>query len=514
MPGLLQRARNRLAAAIATKPAPAGKRSAFLGAVFSRLTSDWVMAARRSADDELRADLRILRNRARELVRNSPFGARYHQLIAENVIGPNGIRLQAKNLTKEDGKLHVKANAAIEAAWGDWSCPENCDVTKRLSLTELLALGTSNWGTDGEYLIRILRGPRFGAYGLQLQVLDADFLDDQMYRERQGSLNAIHQGVELDEYGAPIGYHLFTQHPASAGGSQKRIFVPADDIIHFFLPHRPGQSRGIPHAAAIMTIWKMLDGYVEAELVAARTASATMGAIEDISTDGSTPAPNPDAGGGELPMEIEPGALMDLRGRAAKLALWDPQHPTQAFPDFVKAMSRFTAVGLGTAYGTLTGDMSDANYSSMKVGRQPEIDHWRRLQNAVITHILHRIYREFLKAALLNEKIAGVTDLDVNRWMRVKWQPRSWPSPDPIKDITADLMKVAAGTKTLTMVAAEDGLDLEEVIEERQRELELLKEAGITSVLPGVTVQLDAAGEEKKDPKDDDKPARAIVRVA
>jgi lambda family phage portal protein len=408
-PGLFARMR----AAIARVVGPVRRRFGFAAAQFSRITSEWVTAASRSADDELRGDLKILRNRARDLVRNSPFGIRYHQLLAENVIGPDGIRLQAKNLTL-DGQAAQGANAGIEAAWADWSCPQNCDVTGMLSLTELLALATSNWGSDGEYLIRFLRGPRFGPYGLKLQLLDVDYLDEMLYRERLGNQNAIHHGVEIDEYGARVGYWIWTAHPNTPAANRTHVFVPAADMIHFFIPLRPGQSRGIPHATAILTTIKMLDGYLEAELVAARTASATMGALEDISTDGTTPAPNPNAGEAEVPLEVEPGALMDLRGRAAKLSLWDPQHPTQAFPDFTKAMCRFIAVGLGIAYGTLTGDVSDANYSSMKVGRQPEIEHWRRLQRAVITHVLTRIYGEFLKAALLNQLIAGVTDYDTS----------------------------------------------------------------------------------------------------
>jgi len=517
----LTAARGRLAKAIApTAPAPRG-RAAYAAAQFNRLTQDWILATRRSAENELRYDLRTLRNRARELLRNSQFGERYHQILAENIIGPDGIRLQAKNLTKE-GKLHLAANAGIEAAWGDWATPDNCDVAGKLSLTELLSLAVSNWGNDGEILIRFYRGPRFGPYGLQLQVLDPDLLDDQLYREASPGVNAIKQGVEVDELGKPVTYWLYKQHPDFGGVNQERVPVPAADIIHAFLPKRPGQPRGIPHASAVMMTIRMLDGYIEAELVAARTASATMGALEDISTDGTTAPASPDAGGGEIPMEAEPGALLDLRGRAAKLALWDPQHPTQAFPDFTKTLSRFAAIGLGVSYGTLTGDMSDANYSSMKVGRQPEIDHWKRFQGFVITHVLVRVYREFLAAALLNRRIPGITDFDPTRWMHVKWQARRWPSPDPIKDITADLMKVAAGTKTLTMVAAEDGLDLEEVLEERQNELALLAEYGITSTLPGQTTPVakdETADEETTDEKksgedDEETPARAMVRVA
>lgn len=481
------------------KPKTSG-RNAWNASSFNRLSSgDWTMASSRSADGELRYELRTLRNRSRELVRNSPFGVRYQQLIAENVVGPTGFQLCAKNLLKDGKDFHETANASIEGSFAEWARPDNCDVTHKLSFTELLSLGAAGWGTDGEILIRILRGPRFGPFGIQLQVLDVDYLDDQLNQQRIGdgpdASPAISQGVELDEYGAPVAYHLWTRHPYDMQGRfvtptmTDRIRVPAADIIHAFIPLRAGQSRGVPHAAAIMTTLKMLDGYIEAELVAARIASATMGAIEDL-PNGDGPAPNPNVGGTgdgsvggqEIPAEVEPGAMLDLRGKG-KLALWDPQHPTSAFPDFTRMMSHFAAMGIGISYGTLTGDLSQANYGSLRVGMLDERDHWERLQGFMITHVIERVYREWLKMALLNSMIPGIVDRDATRWQRVEWQPRGFDWIDPVKDVQGDLLEVAAGTFTLTRMAAKRGRDLEKMVEERAREIALFKRLGVTSTL-------------------------------
>lgn len=497
--GILAALRQKVANAIA--PARPSRRSAFSGAAFNRLTQDWIFAATRSPDSELRYELRTLRNRARDLVRNSPFGVRYSQLIVENVIGPNGIRLQAKNKTQE-GKLFKRVNDAIERAWSEWSRPENCDLTKRLSLNELLSLEVSAWGSDGEIFLRILRGPEFGEFGLALQNLDPDLLDETLNQASTRTSGLIRQGIEYNEWGVPTFYHVWNRYPDEAfAADRERIRIPASEIIHAFIPLRKGQSRGVPHGAAIMATLKMLDGYIEAEIVAARTASAKMGAIVDA--DPANPATvDPGAGASDIPAEADPGALMNLIGTGGKLELWDPQHPTNAFPEFTRKMSHFIAVGFGVSYGTLTGDMADANYSSMKVGRQPEQDHWRRYQTFAICHVLDRIYREFLKAAFLNSKIPEITDYTIERWCAVTWQPRGFPSPDPLKDIQADLIEVAAGVRTLTEICAERGRDLEEVLEERKRELELLDEYGVDSVLalggtlaPGAS---DSAGADNK----------------
>lgn len=430
-----------------------------------------------------------MRNRARELVRNSPFGKHYQQILSESVVGPTGIKLRARNLLKDGTDFHESANAAIEEAWQEFCRPGNCDATRRHSMTQLLALGVATWGTDGEILIRILRGPKYGPFGIRFQLLDPDYLDENLNRERSGNgpgaVNAIHQGVELDDDGAAVAFWLWTRNPFENTGvtvSQDRTRVLASDIIHAFIPLRPGQSRGVPHSAAIMTTLKMLDGYIEAELVAARTSSAKMGALEDA--DPTNPmVRDPNAGGAEIPAEADPGALLDLRGTGAKLALWDPQHPTANGPNFTRMLSHYAAMGFGISYGTLTGDLSQANYGSLRVGMLTENNHWECYQQFVVDHVCDRMYREWMPMALLNHRIQGVTDYNAARWMRQSWQPPGFDWIDPVKDAAGDLLEVAAGTYTLTRMAAKRGRDLEEMIAERARELKLFEKYGVPSTI-------------------------------
>ncbi len=488
MPSAMQKFRTALARVIAPKSRAPRGRSAFAAAQFNRLTGDWIMAASRSADQETRGELKVLRNRARELDRNSPFGARYSQLVAENIIGDTGIRLKAKNKLKDGTSLHRGANAGMEAAWTDWSRAENCDVTTKLTLRECLALAVSEWATDGEILIRLWEGPQFGPYGFKIQVMDPDFLDETWNQERMGDSPLIRQGVEYDSFGAPVAYWMWTRHPNENATDRRRERVPADQIIHAFLPRRAGQSRGIPHATAAMMTLKMLDGYIEAELVAARTASASMGSIEDI-PGADAPPVTPNAAGDEngnqnaIPTEAEPGSFMDLRGTGSKLSLWNPEHPTSAFPTFTRMMSQYAAMGFGISYSTLTGDLSQANYGSLRVGMLDERLHWRRLQKFVVDHVLDRVFRRWLKMALLNRRIDGITDFDIARWTTVDWHPRGFDWIDPLKDVQGELIEVAAGVGSLTRMCGARGLDLEEVIAERAEEIRLFDQYGVTSTI-------------------------------
>jgi lambda family phage portal protein len=146
-------------------------------------------------------------------------------------------------------------------------------------------------------------------------------------------------------------------------------------------------------------------------------------------------------------------------------------------------MSHYAAMGYGISYGTLTGDLSEANYGSLRVGMLDERLHWKRLQRFIVVHVLDRVYRRWLKMALLNRMIVGITDFDAKRWTTVQWHPRGFDWIDPLKDVQGELVEVAAGVNTLTRMCGERGLDFEEIVEERAEELKLLEQYGVASTL-------------------------------
>ena len=61
-------------------------------------------------------------------------------------------------------------------------------------------------------------------------------------------------------------------------------------MLHVFLPERAHQTRGVPMLATAIGALKMLHGYREAELVAARVAASKMGFITSPDGDGYTGA--------------------------------------------------------------------------------------------------------------------------------------------------------------------------------------------------------------------------------
>ena len=99
----------------------------YQGANTGRLFSDF-MASSTSADAEIKDQLRILRERSRDLARNDAYIARYLNLMVSNIIGSNGIRLSLK-ARNDDGNLDVSGNR-IEREWQKWGRRGNCTWQK------------------------------------------------------------------------------------------------------------------------------------------------------------------------------------------------------------------------------------------------------------------------------------------------------------------------------------------------------------------------------------------------
>ena len=459
---------------------PAGARAFYAGAQVNRLTADWVMDPITSALREMQAELPRLRARSRDLARNTPAVKRWLKLSETNVIGPQGVGLQAQN-RRADGTLDRGVNAAIETAWREFSTRRHASLDGRLSLHAIARLLVRLRRMDGEALVRIRRG--VGTHGLALQVLDADQLDHGFNRAAGAGVHEVRLGVEVTADLAPVAYHLWTAHPGD-GAERVRVRVPAEDIIHYYRVLRPGQVRGIPETHAVLLPTKMLDGAEEAHLVATRVGSSQMGFFIPPATDVDDPSDDDELPDGERPsapppleMEAEPGMMRQLE------AGWDvkqfnPAYPAAGFSDFVKTGQRKTAIGLDMTYAFLYGDLAEVNFSSGRLGKADERDEWRTEQTDVVEAFYDRVYDEWLKLASLAGALRLPTS-DASRYGARRWQPRGFPQVDPLKEGEADARDIGMGLRSFRHVASERGEDWEENLRGLAEEYALARELGV-----------------------------------
>jgi lambda family phage portal protein len=470
-------------------------RSIFKGAEMSRLWWDWV-ASPISADQEMFNDFLRLRARSREMRRNHPIIRKYLKLLANNVIGPRGFKLRAR-VKNNDGQLNVGINKKIELAWFKWS--KEVTVDGQHTLTSCQRALLKSVATDGEICVRKIRNFKGNKFRFALQIVDPDLLDHMFFRSPANGQNEIRLGVEIDVYGRPLAYWFWDRHPTDLINisARKRIRIPADEIIHFFDQERSMQSRGTTWLNSVMMPAKMLDGYVEAEVVAARIGSSKMGFFQMKDAADSEPpvsdGTNPRA---KIEMEASPGTFEELPP-GYEFKEWNPEHPATAFPNFLKAMGRWIAAGLGVGYNALCDDLEGVNYSSIRAAMLVERDEWRALQSLWIPRFLENIYVEWLTWAQLSGQLVIDDGRDAESFLDVTFVPRGWQWVDPLKDVNASVAEIDNGLNSRQRVCAESGDDFEEIANELLEEQELIDELGLTLTGLGVPGGAQAGDTEK-----------------
>jgi lambda family phage portal protein len=455
----------------------------FAAAKMGRTTADWP-TLRRSPDQELLFDLPRLRARARERSINSPIAAKFLQMVRTNVVGAHGIKVEFKvelQRKREGSDIYDdETNTKLSRAWKKWCRKEYCTVHGKLSFQDVLNLWADAIGRDGDFLLRKVNLVKAdNPFGFALQLLDADQLND--YKNIIGSAQGpqIRMGVEVDQYQKPQAYWLYDGNPFESGmGNANCKRVPAEQIIHSYIPRRIGQSRGYPLAAPVLYDMNQLDKYFDAELVAARSGAQMFATIEqekgsdEFEGDGE----NTD---GTVQLQLANGTIPVL-GIGQKLANHTPEHPTTAFNPFVERSLRLIAAGLGVPYHELGNDYASVNFSSGRLGRQEAIDYWMELQRKLIQDVVDPIVQAFVRSALLT----GAIDLPFtpDRYLDadvLHYIPRRWDYVDPLKDVQSDIDSIQNGLETHETVLMKRGKDWQKVFKQLKAEQDFADDLGL-----------------------------------
>jgi len=439
---------------------PLGKRSYGAGRL-DRLTDDWNIQLT-SQDTETRNDVIKVRARCRDLERNNDHYRRWLGLLETNIIGSEGFQLQMQ-IKKADGKtLDMDRNNMVQEAWVEWGTRANCTVTRKHTMLESKKIALRSCARDGGLLIRPVEGYA-NDFGFALQLLETDHLDTY-YNTMLSNGNEVRMGVELDKWKAPVAYHVWTRHPGdyySQYGFQ-RDRIPAREIIFPFIKDRAESTIGFPWGSAALRKLHMLDAFEEAAVTAARVAACQGGFFEKEATSQQFEGDGTGEDGTQI-MEMAPGEYRDLP-LGVKFSPNHPEHPTNTFSDFEKAMLRGIASGLEVAYVSLGNDLEGVNFSSIRAGLLDERESYKFKQAWFIGDVLEPIFERWLPCAIMSGKLpAKLFPLSQIDTFKRQWIGRRWPWVDPYKDAMAAVLRVEKGLDSRRNVIAEGGREIEEV---------------------------------------------------
>jgi len=477
----------------------------YAAAQSSRLTAGWV-AATNSSDVEIRSSLTALRARSRQLCRDNPHAKRARVLTMNNVIG-SGIGLQAQ-VKSSRSELRKSVNDAIEDAWKRWSCAEYCHTGGTLHFSDLERALMSEVFEAGEVFVR-MHMTQFGGSDIPfaLELIESERVPHEF--QAFGTGDRARMGVEVDQYFRPIRYWIRDRHPSDLqpGGmpmDQVRP-VPAAEIIHLRLVERWPQTRGVPWLHAVAGTLNNMGGYTEAEIVAARASA------QPIGWEDPADFPNPEAEeqeDGTFETPYEPGFIH----HGKKLNFYSPNRPNTALPQFINHLLKEVGIGAGygVRYSALSGDYSDANYSSERAAQLDDRDGWKALQQIFIRGFRLRIHQMWMQQAVFARRISGISVeeymVDREKFEAVKFKPRGWGWVDPTKEVAAykEAIKANLTTQTRVISMTGGGDDIEEVLEERRSELDLAESLDLTSDVDPGAEKPTAAIAPPVDPGDED----------
>lgn len=462
--------------------APARRRpsrgAAFPGAEIGRLTSSWTTDPG-AVNRWLRYELRTLRARSRQLARADSYGAKFIASCVQNIAGSHPFQLQVK-AKFQDGKLNQTANSAIELAWKDRCRLGSLDVTGRLSMPMLDRLIIRTLARDGEVLLRRYSGPQFGGAIGRLQIIDIDRLDEEK-NQNLANGGAIKMGVEVDQFSKPVAYHLLRNHPGEVGEWSRGGYaretdrIPADEVVHIFVPDWPEQVRGVPWMHAAMVRLYHLGEFEQAAVINARVGATKIAVLQSADAELPESMATGRDSAGNLMEDAEAGQYWTLPP-GVTLESFNPQFPDAAVGPFVQACLRGVAAGVSMAYHSLANDPGEVNYSTARVALLEERDNWGSLQQFYIDAFKQPDFEQWLRSSILDGA------LPPNYWSHrgsVRWQPKRWAWIDPQKEIDAKKTALEVQLTSRTREASANGEDIEEIFDELAEEAELAAAKGI-----------------------------------
>lgn len=400
-------------------------------------------------------------NVARDMIRNTPFAARAQQVIANNVVGDGIIpKLLVPSTVKPKVKKALEERA-LELIERDLDTTA-IDANGRQNLYGLQHLVMNTVVDAGEALV--LRVSQRGK-PLQVRVLEPDYIDGARQGAATGT-NWIRDGIEYDEAGARVAYWLFDQHPGadvwarSTSPISRRI--PAKDVLHVYRQDRPGQMRGVSWFSSVAISLADLGEFQDAQLMRQKIAACFV-AFRRTSED-----PIASSDRARDLEDLRPGLIQDIASDE-EVTFGNPPDSGD-FDPFARAILRSSAAGLGLTYEAMTGDLSNVNFSSARMGRV-EMD--RNVSGWQHKMLIPSFLQPFALWALEGwaddlVKIAGgeVYVLIREGRVRLAWTPPHKVLVDPTREIPALIEAIEGGLVSRPGVVRSLGQDPERLDEE------------------------------------------------
>lgn len=498
----------------------------YTGGSRSRRSLSTFKPAETSADAALLPDLAVLRERSRDLVRNSPLAGGAINTVCTSVVGP-GLKLKAAIDREFLGISDEQAEAweaDAEFLWNMFAESTECDTTRTQNLHGLtdLVLRSALEGGDVFSMLPFLE--RAGSpFGLKITLIEGERVCNEGFKQ---DTNERAGGVHLDANGAPTAYDILEIHPgAVTRQARKWQTVQAygaetgrRNVLHHFIRLRPGQNRGAPYLAPVIEALKLISDYTEAELMAAVVSGMFTVFVKNkdgTGAEGLAPmSPTTEVGGSasDTDYKLGNGAIIGLAD-GEEIDTANPGRPNTAFDGFVRAIAEQIGVALELPYEVLIKHFT-ASYSAARAALLEVWRFYRKRRAWLAGSFCQPVYEEFLTECVARGLLAAPGFLE-DPYIRRAYCLSTWSGVpmghiQPSQEATAAATRIEAGITNLEQEIADyNGGDWEDVHAQAVREKKARKADGLEGQAPAATPALPAPPPPPADdapPNNDDQP--------
>ena len=263
-------------------------------------------------------------------------------------------------------------------------------------------------------------------------------------------------------------------------GMREAKRIPADRVIHWFIPEMISQKRGLPWTRTALWRLRMLSGFEDAALTNARVAASKMGFFRDPNGEEIEPD--------DLPMDAEPGTFEDIGNREFVQPDW--QFPNNETESFVRMALRSISSGLKVSYQNVSGDLTSVSFSALRQGELADHTCYLAIQGSMAETYEFSIFEAWLQYSLLAGKITlpNGRPLPFEKFDKFKdaaFTGKRWPWVDPVAEANAAQTMIAQCIRSRSQIIRDIGdRDPEEVWDEIEAENASLKDRGIVPLVP------------------------------
>lgn len=435
-----------------------------------------------NADNDLVVNRKKLAQRSHSLFMDSGLANGVLKDIAQNVTG-GGLTLKCNINYEYLGIEHEQARELekiIEFEFSTWANNAYyCDLEGSKSFDDMQVLAMLSVLLSGDVFVATpLRSRKDSIYDLKIKLISAQRIDDPPVKD---STKNILNGIEIDDDGFPVAYHVWNHLPQDPQFAKmeipKCVRIPAfgkltgrRNLLHLFTAERPEQRRGIPILSPVIEMFKQLKRYSDAEITAAVISGMfsvfitkkdpTEALFEIVKNNANARMTDTQSVPEDYEYEeyaMKPGMAMTLQP-GEKIETANPGRPNTAFDGFVMSVLKQIAVGLGLPPEFMLKNMN-SSYSASRAAILLAWEMFSTRRKWLVKSFCQPIYDLWLSEAVAKGRVnmPGFFNDSMVRaaWLRCNWVGSRPIQIDPKKDVEAAKARVEEGFSTREHEAVE-----------------------------------------------------------